>query len=373
MQSFPRKRKNPALLAATLTGSRASGSEKVLPRPRFQLDLWLGFILHSWILDVGQPFVTLVLPADLFPLNRPSAAEYLHFLFNICTPLILLKMIERTPRSLPPLAVHLGVIAVAMGTSLHLLHLSVRDNPIMEELRPPALIDAFELLCFFDNTIGHLMWTQEDKMPTTAWMLLLPSATYYWFLMAEGQTFILFIFTLLRHDGHRDAPEEAGLSADANGLFMLYRFVIEHMHVPAGLHQTGLLKCDELLWKSSPELTGLFSTRHGPALCFYRGLKAKFLTQEQIDGKTRQLVTSRRGRIEGGDLITVMRCIGSSPTPAEVRRHLLNHSDAAGDLDFSSLLSVMHRQQQQEAPQREILEALRRSEGGGGASWRSPC
>ncbi|KAK5901559.1 hypothetical protein CesoFtcFv8_006914 [Champsocephalus esox] len=58
MQSFPRKRKNPALLAATLSGSRASGSEEVLPRPRFQLDLWLGFILHSWILDVGRPFVT---------------------------------------------------------------------------------------------------------------------------------------------------------------------------------------------------------------------------------------------------------------------------------------------------------------------------
>ncbi|KAK5927329.1 hypothetical protein CgunFtcFv8_012494 [Champsocephalus gunnari] len=258
MQSFPRKRKNPALLAATLSGSRGSGSEEVLPGPRFQLDLWLGFILHSWILDVGRPFVTLVLPADLFPLNRPSAAEYLHFLFNICTPLILLKMIERTPRSLPPLAVHLGVIAVATGTSLHLvtdaitrrlvligyqLHLSVRDNPIMEELRPPALIDAFELLCFFDDTIGHLMWcvpfflalflffsgcfhhrTQEDKMPPTAWMLLLPSATYYWFLMAEGQTFILFIFTFFAMTATVMHQRRRGLVPDANGLFMLYSF-----------------------------------------------------------------------------------------------------------------------------------------------------
>ncbi|KAK1888225.1 Ceroid-lipofuscinosis neuronal protein 6 like [Dissostichus eleginoides] len=256
MQSFTRKRKNPTLLAATLMGSRASGSEEVLPRPRFQLDLWLGFILHSWILDVGRPFVTLVLPADLFPLNRPSAAEYLHFLFNICTPLILLKMIERTPRSLPPLAVHLGVIAVAMGTSLHLvtdaitrrlvligyqLHLSVRENPIMEELRPPALIDAFELLCFFDDTIGHLMWcvpfflalflffsgcfhhrTQEDKMPPAAWMLLLPSAAYYWFLMAEGQTVILFIFTFFAMTATVMHQRRRGLVPDANGLFMLY-------------------------------------------------------------------------------------------------------------------------------------------------------
>ncbi|XP_063768123.1 ceroid-lipofuscinosis neuronal protein 6 homolog [Eleginops maclovinus] len=258
MQPFTRRRQTPALHAASFMSSRPAGSAEVLPKPPFQLDLWLGFTLHSWILDVGRPLVTLVLPADLFPLNRPAAAEYLHLLYNICTPLVLLKMLERSPRSLPPLAIHLGMITVAMGTSLHLatdaitrrlvligyqLHLSVRDNPIMKELRPPALIDAFEVLCFFDDTLGHLMWcfpfflviflffsgcfchrTQEDKMPLAAWMLLIPSAAYYWFLIAEGQTFILFIFTFFAMTATVMHQRRRGLVPDANGLFMLYSF-----------------------------------------------------------------------------------------------------------------------------------------------------
>lgn len=33
--------------------------------------------------------------------------------------------------------------------------------------------------------------------------------------------------------------------------------------------------------------------------------------------------------------------------------------DWAGELDFSTLLSIMHRQLQQEAPEEEILEAMR--------------
>nr|XP_020504545.1 calmodulin-like protein 4 isoform X2 [Labrus bergylta] len=55
-----------------------------------------------------------------------------------------------------------------------------------------------------------------------------------------------------------------------------------------------------------------------------------------------------------------MRCLGSSPTPSEVQRHLLSHSiDGGSELDFSTFLSVMHRQLQQEAPEEEIREALR--------------
>ncbi|CAJ1055848.1 calmodulin-like protein 4 [Xyrichtys novacula] len=55
-----------------------------------------------------------------------------------------------------------------------------------------------------------------------------------------------------------------------------------------------------------------------------------------------------------------MRCLRSNPTPSEVQRHLLSHSiDGFGELDFSTFLSVMHRQLQQEAPEEEILEALR--------------
>ncbi|XP_045893810.1 ceroid-lipofuscinosis neuronal protein 6 homolog [Micropterus dolomieu] len=232
--------------------------ESVLSKPRFHLDLWLSFTVQNWILDVGRPVVMLVFPADWFPLNRPGAAEYLHLLYNITTPLILLKMLERSPRTLPRHVVHLGIIAVIMGTSLHLaadsiirrllligyeLHLSVRENPVMKNLEPSSLIDSFELLFYFDDTLGHLMWyvplflvlflffsggfshrKHQEKMPAAAWMLLIPSAAYYWYLITEGQTFILFIFTFFAMTATVMHQRRRGMVPDGNGLFVLYSF-----------------------------------------------------------------------------------------------------------------------------------------------------
>ncbi|XP_029904265.1 calmodulin-like protein 4 [Myripristis murdjan] len=55
-----------------------------------------------------------------------------------------------------------------------------------------------------------------------------------------------------------------------------------------------------------------------------------------------------------------MRCLGTSPTFGEIERHLQVHKiDKAGELDFSTFLTMMHRQMQQEDPKTEILEALR--------------
>lgn len=34
----------------------------------------------------------------------------------------------------------------------------------------------------------------------------------------------------------------------------------------------------------------------------------------------------RKGKIDAQELITVMRCLGLNPTPAEVQRHLLSHN-----------------------------------------------
>ncbi|XP_044212783.1 ceroid-lipofuscinosis neuronal protein 6 homolog isoform X1 [Thunnus albacares] len=261
--------------------------EEVRSKPRFHLDLWLSFTIQSWVLDVGRPVVMLVLPADWFPLNRPDAAEYLHLLYNISTPLILLKvtetqhvvhkiinstvpqnklkhllsrhqLLERSPRTLPCPAIHLGIIAVVMGTSLHLvadsitrrllligyqLHLPVRENPVMRNLKPSSVVDLFELLFYFADTLGHLMWyvplflvlflffsgcfchrKQEEKMPTAAWMLLVPNAAYYWYLITEGQTFILFIFTFFAMTATVMHQRRRCMVPNGNGLFMLYSF-----------------------------------------------------------------------------------------------------------------------------------------------------
>ncbi|KAM7397237.1 hypothetical protein PAMP_020226 [Pampus punctatissimus] len=260
MQPSIRRRQTSALHASTFM-CRSAGSaetEAVLSKPRFHLDLWLSFTVQNWVLDVGQPVVMLVLPADWFPLNRPSAAEYLHLLYNISTPLILLTMLERSPRILPRPAVHLGIIAVVMGTSLHLvadsitrrllligyqLHLSVRENPVMKNLKPSFMVDLFELLFYFDDTLGRLMWyvplflvlflffsgcfchrKQKEKMPTAAWMLLIPNAVYYWYLITEGQTFILFIFTFFAMTATVMHQRRRGTVPDDNGFFMLYSF-----------------------------------------------------------------------------------------------------------------------------------------------------
>ncbi|XP_072133785.1 calmodulin-like protein 4 isoform X1 [Mobula birostris] len=89
---------------------------------------------------------------------------------------------------------------------------------------------------------------------------------------------------------------------------------------------------------------------------------AKFLTQNQIQ-EFRECFSlydkKRKGKISSGDLITVLRCLGTSPTPGEVERHLLHHNiERSGELDFSTFLTIIHQQQQQEDPGREILDAM---------------
>ncbi|KAF4111075.1 calmodulin-like protein 4a [Onychostoma macrolepis] len=90
---------------------------------------------------------------------------------------------------------------------------------------------------------------------------------------------------------------------------------------------------------------------------------AKFLSQTQID-EFKECFSlydkKRKGKIEAKDLITVMRCLSTSPTYNEVDRHLQIHKiDKTGELDFSTFLTMMHRQMQQEDPKTEILEAMR--------------
>ncbi|XP_041031052.1 calmodulin-like protein 4 isoform X1 [Carcharodon carcharias] len=89
---------------------------------------------------------------------------------------------------------------------------------------------------------------------------------------------------------------------------------------------------------------------------------AKFLTQDEIH-EFKECFSlydkTRKGKIYAGDLITVMRSLGTMPTPGEVERHLLHHKiERSGELDFSTFLAIIHQQRQQEDPQKEILEAM---------------
>ncbi|XP_061078236.1 ceroid-lipofuscinosis neuronal protein 6 homolog isoform X2 [Conger conger] len=200
----------------------------------------------------------IVLPLEWFPLNKPSAGDYFHMAYNVITPFLLLKLIERSPKTLPRSAVYLCIVTFVMGASIHLvgdsinhrlilsgyqLHLSVRENPIIKDLKPASLIDSFELLYYYDEHLGHSMWyipfffifflyftgcfthaREENATPLSAWLLLGPSALYYWYLVTEGQIFILFIFTFFAMLATVMHQKRRGLAPDSNGLFLLYSF-----------------------------------------------------------------------------------------------------------------------------------------------------
>ncbi|XP_028306896.1 ceroid-lipofuscinosis neuronal protein 6 homolog [Gouania willdenowi] len=201
--------------------------------------------------------LTLLLPAEWCPLKRPGVADYLHFLYNVTSPLILIKMLERSLRRLPCLAVRSGIICVVMGTSLHLLadsimrrlqligcdlHSTVKEDPKTKYINQTSMVEVLELLCYY-YTIGQLMWyvplllvlvlfftgcftsrEQQDTMPLTAWVLLLPNAMYYWYLITEGQSLILFIFTFFTMTATVMHQRRRGMFLDSNGLFMMYSF-----------------------------------------------------------------------------------------------------------------------------------------------------
>ncbi|XP_069078957.1 calmodulin-like protein 4 isoform X1 [Pleurodeles waltl] len=93
-----------------------------------------------------------------------------------------------------------------------------------------------------------------------------------------------------------------------------------------------------------------------------RAARTKFLSQDEIN-EFKECFSlydkSQKGKIKSSDLITVMRCLGVCPTQAEVNRHLQVHKiEKNGEVEFSTFLTMMYRQKQQEDPLNEILVAL---------------
>ncbi|XP_069021850.1 ceroid-lipofuscinosis neuronal protein 6a [Embiotoca jacksoni] len=227
-------------------------------KQNFHFDLWFCLTLQNWILDFGRPIVMLVLPLEWFPLNKPSAGDYFHMAYNVITPFLMLKLIERSHRVLSHTVIYLCIITFVMGASIHLvgdsinhrlilsgyqLHLSVRDNPLIKYLKPESLIDSFELLYYYDEQLGHLMWyipffiilliyfsgcfsstAEQKKIPVSGWLLLGPNALYYWYLVTEGQITELFLLTFLAMVAMVIFQQRKGLSLDSNGMFLFCSF-----------------------------------------------------------------------------------------------------------------------------------------------------
>ncbi|XP_010596359.1 ceroid-lipofuscinosis neuronal protein 6 isoform X5 [Loxodonta africana] len=164
MEAAARRRQHPGAAGGPGTQPGASslqarhGSVKADEAARtapFHLDLWFYFTLQNWVLDFGRPIAMLVFPLEWFPLNKPSVGDYFHMAYNIITPFLLLKLIERSPRTLPRSMIYISIITFIMGASIHLVgdsvnhrllfsgyqhHLSVRENPIIKNLKPETLV-----------------------------------------------------------------------------------------------------------------------------------------------------------------------------------------------------------------------------------------
>ncbi|KAM6943558.1 ceroid-lipofuscinosis neuronal protein 6-like [Xenentodon cancila] len=242
--------------------SPSVSKENVLERKgqNFHFDLWFCLTVQNWILDFGRPIAMIVLPLEWFPLNKPSAGDYFHMAYNVITPFLMLKLIERSPRALSRTAVYICIITFVMGASIHLvgdsinhrlilsgyqLHLSVRENPIIKDLKPESLIDSFELLYYYDEYLGHLMWyipffvvlfiyfsgcfsnsAEPKKIPVSGWLLLGPSALYYWYLVTEGQITEVFLLTFFAMVALVMFQRHKGFSPDSNGLFLFHSFSV---------------------------------------------------------------------------------------------------------------------------------------------------
>ncbi|KAM8972330.1 calmodulin-like protein 4 [Pelodytes ibericus] len=92
------------------------------------------------------------------------------------------------------------------------------------------------------------------------------------------------------------------------------------------------------------------------------GVLAKFLSQDEIQ-KFKECFSlydkKGKGKIPADDLLTVMRCLGTCPTHSEAARHLqFQKIGKDGEVDFSSFLTMMYRQQKQQDPENEILVAM---------------
>ncbi|OWK50431.1 Ceroid-lipofuscinosis neuronal protein 6 [Lonchura striata] len=144
----------------------------------------------------------IIFPLEWFPLNKPSAGDYFHMAYNVITPFLLLKLIERSPKTLPRSVVYLSIITFVMGASIHLVGDSVNHRLIFSG-----------------------------------------------YLVTEGQLFILFLLTVLAMLALALRRRRRGLLPDSNGRFLLLSFLLGLLLVGAWV---GCLWHDGVLRRRYP-------------------------------------------------------------------------------------------------------------------------
>uniref|UniRef100_A0A8B9JFJ9 CLN6 transmembrane ER protein a n=1 Tax=Astyanax mexicanus TaxID=7994 RepID=A0A8B9JFJ9_ASTMX len=94
----------------------------------------------------------------------------------------------------------------------------------LSHLACPMYIPFFLILFLYFT--GCFTQAKEEKMPQSGWLLLGPSAVYYWYLVTEGQIFVLYVFTFFAMAATVMRQKRMGYMLDSNGRFLLYNFII---------------------------------------------------------------------------------------------------------------------------------------------------
>ena len=141
----------------------------------------------------------------------------------------------------------------------------------MKNLTPPALVQSFELLYFFDERLGHHLWyialftayfliflrnfgekgEVRTALPIEGWLLLLVSTPEQWYLVTEGQIFPMFLVMLIAMVAVWLYQSYHRRQMDSNGRWLLYRSLI--ILVLVGVWSAWLWN-DATLKKRYPEL-----------------------------------------------------------------------------------------------------------------------
>ena len=110
---------------------------------------------------------------------------------------------------------------------------------------PLRQIESFELLYLFDEYVGHSLWylalfgayalyfgqcfapaaKTTSSLPVVAWVLLAFNVLYQWYLVTEGQIFVLSLVTLTVMAVIKAQREAAGLRMTSNGQFLWRSFI----------------------------------------------------------------------------------------------------------------------------------------------------
>ena len=113
-------------------------------------------------------------------------------------------------------------------------------------MKPASLVHTFELIYFFDEELGHLMWyiplyisytlyfwgcflpptTTQRSLGVSGWSLVLLSAGFESYLVTEGQIFPLFSFSMVAMVTVLLWRWREGLVMDSNAVFLLVRGVV---------------------------------------------------------------------------------------------------------------------------------------------------